>query len=219
MRRRNFIVGLGSAAAWPITARAQQPTIPVIGFLESGSSDTTSHLLAAFRQGLAETGYVEGRNFTVEYRFADGRPDRLPVLAAELVRQKVAVIVAPGSTPGAKAAKAATSTIPIVFSLATDPVQMGLVTSFNRPGGNATGYSEMNTEVGPKRFALLHELAPRARRFGVLVNQKSVLAEFAIREAQMAAAAIGRPIEIFAASTEGDIDTAFASLEQSRSTH
>jgi putative ABC transport system substrate-binding protein len=150
----------------------------------------------------------------VEYRFAEGRPDRLPALAADLVRQNVAIIVAPGSTPGAKAAKAATSTIPIVFSLATDPVEMGLVGSLNRPGGNATGYSEMNTEVGPKRFGLLHELVPHARHFGVLVNPTNVLTEFAVREAKAAAVTIARPIEILAASTEGDIDTVFASLMQ-----
>jgi putative tryptophan/tyrosine transport system substrate-binding protein len=212
MRRRDFIASLGAAAAWPFAARAQQPIMPVIGFLESSSSEATPHLLPAFRQGLSETGYVEGRNLTVEYRFAEGRPDRLPVLAAELVRQKVAIIVAPGSTPGAKAAKAATSTIPIVFSLATDPVQMGLVASLNRPGGNATGYSEMNTEVGPKRFGLLHELVPQARHFGLFVNPKNVLTEFAVREAQAAALTIGRPIEVLAASAEGDIDAVFASL-------
>jgi putative tryptophan/tyrosine transport system substrate-binding protein len=214
MRRREFIAGLGGAAAWPLAAMAQQATIPVIGFLESGASQTTPHLAAAFRQGLSETGYVEGRNLTIQYGFAEGQPDRLPLLAADLVRQKVAVIVAPGSTPGAKAAKAATSTTPIVFSLATDPVEMGLVASLNRPGGNATGYSEMNTEVGPKRFGLLHELVPHARHFGVLVNPKNVLTEFAIREAQAAAVTIGRPIEVLAASTEGDIDTVFAGLMQ-----
>jgi putative ABC transport system substrate-binding protein len=210
--RRQFITGLAGAAAWPLAARAQQSAMPVVGFLETGSPEPVAHLVAAFRKGLSETGYVEGRNLTVEYRFAEGRPDLLPALAAELVRHHVAIIVTPGSTPGAKAAKAATSTIPIVFSLATDPVQMGLVASLNRPGGNATGYTEMNTEVGPKRFQLLRELVPRVGRFGVLVNPKNVLTEFAVREAQAAAATIGRPVEVLAASTEGEIDTAFASL-------
>jgi putative tryptophan/tyrosine transport system substrate-binding protein len=217
MRRREFIAGLGGAAAWPIAAWAQQPAMPVIGFLESGSPEKSP--VAAFRQGLSESGYVEGRNLTIEYRFAAGQLDRLPAAAAELVRRQVAIIVTPGSTPAAKAAKAATSTIPIVFSLATDPVQMGLVASLNRPGGNATGYSEMNTEVGPKRFGLLHELVPQARRFGVLVNPKNVLTESAVKEAQSAAATIGRPIEVLTASFEDDIDTVFASLCENRSTH
>jgi putative tryptophan/tyrosine transport system substrate-binding protein len=138
-------------------------------------------MLAAFRKGLGETGYAEGRNVTIELRYALREIDRLPELAADLVRRRVAVMATPGSTPASLAAKAATTTIPIVFSLATDPVAMGLVASLNRPGGNATGYSEMNTEVGPKRFGLLHELVPQARRFGVLVNPKNVLTEFAVK--------------------------------------
>jgi putative ABC transport system substrate-binding protein len=154
MRRRDFIAGLGSAAAWPALAQA----LPVIGLLESGSPEGSADFMAAFRKGLGETGYADGRNVTIESRYALREIDRLPGLAAELVRRRVAVIATPGSTPASLAAKAATTTIPIVFSLATDPVAMGLVASLNRPGGNATGYSEMNTEVGPKRFGLLHEL-------------------------------------------------------------
>jgi putative tryptophan/tyrosine transport system substrate-binding protein len=200
--------------AWPLLAGAQQPAMPVIGVLDVGTPNPV--FVAAFREGLSETGYVEGRNVTIEYRYALREFDRLPELAADLVRRRVAVIATPGSTPASLAAKAATATIPIVFSLATDPVQMGLVASLNRPGGNATGYSEMNTEVGPKRFGLLHELLPQAARFGVLVNPKNPLTDFAVKEAQAVAATMGRPIEVLAASTDRDIDTAFASFMQKR---
>jgi putative ABC transport system substrate-binding protein len=210
MRRRDFIAGLGGAVAWPALAQA----LPVIGLLESGSPEGSADFMAAFRKGLGETGYADGRNVTIESRYALRGIDRLPELAAELVRRRVAVIATPGSTPASLAAKAATTTIPTVFSLATDPVAMGHVASLNRPGGNATGYSEMNTEVGPKRFGLLHELVPQARHFGVLVNPKNVLTEFAVKEAQAAAVTIGRPVEVLAASTEGDIDMVFASLMQ-----
>jgi putative ABC transport system substrate-binding protein len=214
MKRREFIAGLGGAAAWSVAVRAQQPARPVVGFLETGSPGPDSHLLAAFRNGLSENGYVEGRNLMVEYRFAEGRVDRLPAMAAELVRLQVAVIITPGSTPATRAAKAATSTIPIVFSVGADPVQMGLVDSLNRPGGNLTGFSEMNAAIAPKRFELLRELVPNAARFGVLVNPKNPISEFAVREAQAAAAMIGRQIEVLAASTDRDIDAMFADLKQ-----
>jgi putative ABC transport system substrate-binding protein len=218
MRRREFIAAVGgAAAAWPLSARAQQSAIPVIGLLETSSPEPTAHLLAAFHKGLSETGFVEGRNLKVEYRFAEGQLDRLPALAAELVRGQVAVIVTPGSSPATRAAKAATSTIPIVFSVGADPIQMGLVASLSRPGGNLTGFSEMNTEVGPKRFELLHEVQPRAKRFGVLVNPRNPITEFVVREAQAAAATVGsQQIEVLAASTDRDIDAIFASPLQMR---
>jgi putative tryptophan/tyrosine transport system substrate-binding protein len=206
MRRREFIAGLG-AAAWPTMGRAQQRSMPVIGVLYPGSSDPSQ--IAAFRQGLAETGHTEGQNLAIEFRFAQNA-DRLPELAAELVRRRVAVIVALGSTPAALAVKAATATIPVVFGNASDPVQIGLVTSLNRPGGNVTGFSEMNAEVGPKRLALLRMVAPNADRFGVLVNPKNPLTQVAIKDAQAAALAIGVQIEVLAASTDRDIDEIFA---------
>jgi putative ABC transport system substrate-binding protein len=214
MRRREFIAGLGSTAAWPVVARAQQAAIPIVGLLETGSPGPDSLLLAAFRNGPSENGYVEGRNLTVEYRSAEGQIDRLPALAAELVRLQVAVIITPGSSPATRAAKAATSKIPIVFSVGADPVQMGLVDSLNRPGGNLTGLSEMNAAIGPKRFELLRQIVPKAARFGVLVNPKNLLTEFAVREAQAAAAKIGRQIEVLAASTDRDIDVVFDNLMQ-----
>ena len=216
MKRREFIALLGGAAvSWPLAARAQQQAMPVVGFLYAGSPETSPTGIAAFRQGLSETGYVEGRNLAIEYCWAHNEHDRLPGLAADLVRRRVAVIATPRATASALAAKSATTTIPIVFGIGTDPVKTGLVAAFNRPGGNVTGIITLYSELGGKRFGLLHELVPRAARFAVLVNPHNpVAAENSIKDAQAAASVIGRPIEVVTASTHRDIDTAFASLGQ-----
>ena len=217
MKRREFITLFGgAAAAWPMAAHAQQPAMPVVGFLRPGSPEPNAHLVAAFRRGLGETGYVEGRNVAVEYRWAHNDDDRLPELAADLVRLRVAVIVTPGSTAAAAAAKSATTTIPIVFSAGGDPVQTGLVASLNRPGGNVTGVSSMSGELGAKRLGLLQELVPPAARFAVLVNPNNPLATAFVTDLRAAAAAIGRQIEVLTASTSHDIDTAFAMLVEKR---
>ena len=216
MRRREFITLLGGvAAAWPLAARAQQTAMPVVGFLRPGSPELNAHLVAAFRKGMGETGYLEGRNVAVEYRWAHN-DDRLTELAADLVRLRVAVIATPGSTTAAAAAKSATTTIPIVFSGGGDPVQTGLVASLNRPGGNVTGVSSMSGELGTKRVGLLQELVPRAARLAVLVNPNNPLAEAFVADIRAAAPAIGRQIEVVTASTSRDIDTAFATLVQKR---
>src|SRR5271165_3994059 len=170
MRRRQFITLLGSAAAWPLAARTQQPSMPVTGFLHPGSAEPNAFMLASFRQGLCEAGYVEHRNVAIEYRWAQDNNDRLPALAADLVRYGVNVIATPSSTAAALAAKATTTTIPIVFGIGIDPVGAGLVSSLNRRGGNSTGVVSMNTQLGPKRLGLVRELLPRATRFGLLVN-------------------------------------------------
>jgi ABC-type uncharacterized transport system substrate-binding protein len=214
IRRREFITLLGgAAAAWPLAARAQQPVMPVIGFLYEGSPEPIAHLVAAFRKGLTESGYVEGRNVAIEFRWARNDTDRLPELAADLVARQVAVIATPTSTAAAIAAKAATPSIPIIFGTGADPVQAGLVASFNRPGGNATGISSMSTELGSKRVGLLHELVPNAERFAVLVVN-SPRAKFLIQEVQVRASSTGRQIEVFYASTSRDIETAFAGIVQ-----
>ena len=216
MRRREFIAALGSAAAWPMVARAQQSAIPVIGFLFAGS-EAAPPLLAAFRNGLAETGHVEGRNVTVEYRWANNELDRLPELAADLVRRRVAVIATPGSYQAALAAKAASATIPIVFSTGVDPVGAGLVSAFNRPGGNVTGLNYMQAELATKQLALLHELLPRATRFAVLVNPDNpVVTGSAIGELKEAASNIGVQIRFIRASNSGEIDGAFADISGER---
>jgi putative tryptophan/tyrosine transport system substrate-binding protein len=218
MRRREFITIFGStAAAWPLAARAQQPAMPVVGFLTHGSPENTANLVAAFRRGLSETGFVEGQNLTIEFRWANNDSDRLPALAADLVRRRVAVIATPLSTAGALAAKAATGTIPIVVGVGTDPVQIGLVPSFNRPGGNITGIAGMNWELGAKRLGLLHELLPSATRFGILVdpNNRDVAGPLS-KQVQAAAAALGRQIEVHPAATSNDIDTIFEGFARQR---
>ena len=211
LRRREFIAALGGAVAWPLAAWAQQPT-PVLGlYLDSAAPDQSGIRAMGFRKGLSEMGYIEGRNLAIEYRYAPNENDRLRQMAADLVRRGVAVIFVAG-TPAALAAKAATSTIPIVFSIGSDPVQMGLVASLNRPGGNVTGVANMSIEVEPKLFRLLHELVPPPARFGALVNPSNPVAESLIRDLHAAAAIIGREVEAIHASTNRDIDTAFANL-------
>ena len=217
MKRRGFITLLGgAAAAWPLGARAQQPPMPVIGFLNGGSPDLFANLVHAFRQGLKETGYIEGQNLAIEYRWAEGENDKLTSLAADLVRRRVALIGAT-TTPAALAAKAATATIPIVFFVAGDPVELGLVASLNRPGGNLTGTTTLTLEVGPKRLELLHQMIPTATNIALLVNPTSPnLAEAQARDLRTAARAFGLQIHVLQASTERDFDTVFASLVQLR---
>jgi putative ABC transport system substrate-binding protein len=217
LRRREFITALGSAVAWTLSASAQQLAMPVIGFLHSASAAAFAAHLAAFRKGLSEAGYVEDQNVAIEYRWAEGQNDRLPALAAELVRRRVAVIATPGSTAATLAAKAATTAIPIVFVIGADPVKIGLVASLNRPGGNVTGINDIGVDIGAKRLGFLQELLPRATRFGVLVNPDNPsITESFVTELQTAASAIGRQIEVVTASTNADIDTAFATLVKKR---
>jgi putative ABC transport system substrate-binding protein len=215
MLRRDFITLLGgTAAAWPLAVRAQQAAMPVIGFLNSASPGGYAPFVAAFRQGLKETGYVEGQNVAIEFRWAEGQYDRVPAMAAELVRRQVAVIVA--NTPGVLAVKAATRTIPIVFSTASDPVQIGLVASLSRPGGNVTGVAQLNVEVASKRLELAHELVPAAAVIAVLVNPTNPNADTVTRDVQATARILGVQLHVLHASTERDFDPVFATLAQSR---
>jgi putative ABC transport system substrate-binding protein len=212
MKRREFLTLLGGTAAWPLAARAQQ-TMPVIGFLNSRGAGDDPHLLAAFRQGLKEAGFVEGQNLAIEYRWAEGQYDRLPALATDLVRRRVAVIAANGLA--ARTAKAATMTIPIVFVAGFDPVEVGLVASLNQPGGNITGVSVLDVELGPKRLELLHELVPTANGMAVLVNPTDpARAETISRGLQTAASTLGLQLHVLQASTDHDFDTVFARLAQ-----
>jgi len=217
MKRRQFIAGLGSAAAWPVVARAQQAAAPVVAFLNASSPDASTRYVAGFRAGLGEFGFVEGRNVLIEYYWLEGQYDSVPALVSELVRRRVAVIATFGNAPAARAAKAATTTIPIVFAVGDDPVRLGLVASLARPGGNLTGMNFFGQETVPKRLGLLHELVPKAIRVAVLVNPGNIAgAEGTMREAQDAARLIGLPIDILKASTGSEIDAAFASLVRER---
>ena len=214
MKRREFITLLaGAAAAWPLAARAQQPAMPVIGFLNSASPDGFMPFIAAFRQGLKEAGLVEGQNVVIEYRWAEGRYDRLPALLTDLVQRKVTVIAAT-STPAAQAAKVGTSTIPIVFTTGDDPIKLGLVASFNRPGGNVTGVSNMVAELGSKQIGLLRELATGATAITVLVNPKFPGTETQLRDVEAAARVLGLQLTVLRADSTREIDTAFATITQ-----
>jgi putative ABC transport system substrate-binding protein len=216
LRRRQFITLLGGAAAWPLVVRAQQGAMPVIGFIRDGSADANARNVAAFRKGLNETGTVEGQNVAVEYHWLEGRHDRLPALMADLVRRQVAVMATVGNVP-TLAAKAATATIPIVFGVGDDPVRLGLIASFARPGGNATGINFLNQEVASKRLRLLNELVPNAVRIALLVNPANAAGtETALRIVQEAAPTIGLQIQILKASTTREIDAAFATIERER---
>ena len=215
MQRREFITLLGgTGAAWPLSARAQQGAMPVVGFLHSGSPEPNADRVLAFRKGLGEAGYVEGQNVAIEFRWAAGQDDRLPDLAADLIRRRVAVIATPASTPASLAAKAATTTIPIVFATAADAVAIGLVASLARPGGNATGVSFQIVELVAKQFAMLRELAPGASRFVALVNPNSAFTDTVVKDLQASASAIGVPMQILRAGTAREIDAAFANLVQ-----
>jgi len=215
-KRREFITLLGgAAAAWPLAARAQQPAMPVIGYLNPGSPESDTPRLTGLRRGLNETGYVEGRNVVIEYRWAGNQADRLPALAADLVRLRVAVIVAAGP-PSTFAAKAATTSIPIVFGVGADPVPLGLVASINRPGGNLTGFNAVSGELGAKGLALLHELVPSAAMIGVLENPNNPISELQARDVVAAAPVIGLKVQILKASTDREIDAAFVSLVQAQ---
>jgi len=218
MNRREFITLLGgTAVAWPLAARAQQPAMPVVGHLNPQSPDGATGRLRGFRQGLKEAGYVEGENLAIEYRWAEGQFDRLPALAAELVRRQVSVIVATGGPASPMAAKAATTTIPIVFNVNEDPVRLGLVASLARPGGNLTGINFLQSELAAKRLGLLRELVPGAARVAVLVNPaNATTAETTLREAQAAARAMGLQVQVLKASTSREINATFAGLGRAR---
>jgi putative ABC transport system substrate-binding protein len=216
VKRREFITLPGGAATWPVSARAQQSGIPVVGVLYSGSSEMFSTLMAAFRQGLDEAGYVEGRNVALEIRLADGHYDRLPSLAAELVRRQVAVIVTAGGQNSAFAAKASTATIPIVFTTGGDPVRSGLIVSLNRPGGNVTGVTNLTAELEPKRLEILREVVPAAQRIAVLVNPAYQDVQLRVEEIQAAGRAFSKQIQVLQASTESGIGTVFAELAERR---
>ncbi len=215
MKRREFITLLGGAVAWPLAARGQQPAMPVIGFMNDGTPEDQARSLAAFQQGVSESGYIEGQNVTIEYRWAEGHYDRLPGLAADLVRRQVTVIAAT-TTPAALAAKAATAVIPIVFETAGDPVTLGLVARLNRPEGNVTGVTQLSSELVSKRLGLMHDLIPTATIIGLLVDPKDPRADTQTRDMQEAAHALGLQIHILNARTEAEIDTAFAILAQLR---
>jgi putative ABC transport system substrate-binding protein len=216
MKRREFIAALGSAAAWPVGARAQQPVVPVVGYLIPQSADEVyKNLTVPFLQGLMEAGYVEGQNVAVEYRYADNEIDRLPALAADLVHRRVAVIVA-GGNDAALAAKAATTTIPIVFGITGDPVALGLVVSLNRPGANLTGIANLGAELAPKRLQLLRELVPNATTFGLLADPANPVTPSLIPELRAAAIMLGRQLIVTSTGTDGDLETAFATLSQQR---
>jgi putative ABC transport system substrate-binding protein len=215
MKRRDFITLLGGAAAtWPLAARAQQPVMPVIGYLHSASPEPYSPMIAAFRQGLAEAGYVDGQNVTIDYRWAEGQFNRLPALAAELVARRPAILVAGGGDVSAVAAKAATTTVPIVFTIGADPVGSGLVSNLSRPSGNLTGVTFFTITLGPKRLELLRELLPKAGKIAMLVNPKSLNPD--AKEVQEAAHALGQSVHVLEAASEGDVDMAFRSLAQER---
>jgi putative ABC transport system substrate-binding protein len=217
LRRREFIAALGGVAAWPAATGAQQSVVPTIGILDAASPEGSANNLVAFRKGLSETGFVEGRNVAIEYRWAENQNDRLPALAADLVRRRVIVITAPGSTPAALAAHEATTTIPIVFGTATDPVELGFVASLNRPSGNMTGVSTLALELGAKRLELLHDMVPTATTVALLVNPTSpALSEPTTRDLQAAARVLGLNIHVLHASTERDFDTVFATIAQLR---
>jgi putative tryptophan/tyrosine transport system substrate-binding protein len=216
MRRWEFIAFVGTAAAWPLAARVQQPNIPLVGFLNVGSSDGYRPMAAAFRQGLQETGYVEGQNEAIEYRWAEGQSDRLPAIVDDLIHRQVAVIAATG-TQAALAAKAATKTIPIVFETGGDPIKLGLVASLNRPGGNVTGVTQLNAGLVPKEFEVLHELLPTAKTVALLVNPASpAVAEEETREAASATQMLGLELHVLKASTEEQLEAVFANLSQSQ---
>ena len=215
MKRREFITFLGGAAAWPLAARAQQPAMPVVGYLNLESPESDASRLTGLRRGLNEAGYVEGRNFVIEYRWAGNQADRLPALTTDLVRLPVTVIVAAGPLP-ALAAKAATTIIPIVFGVGADPVQLGLVASLNRPGGNLTGFNAVGGELGAKGLALLHDLVPSVATIGFLRNPINPVSELTTRDVLAAAAVIGLKVQILEAGTDREIDAAFVSLVQAR---
>jgi putative tryptophan/tyrosine transport system substrate-binding protein len=217
MRRREFIILLGGAATWPLTAHAQQPSMPVIGFLSARSPDEAASVLNAFRQGLGETGYFEGKNVTIEYRWAEGRYDRLPALAAELVSHQVTVIAATGGEPSPLAAKAATATIPVVFTAGGDPVAAGLVASLNRPGGNLTGTTIMGLQMGPKRLELVRQLVPNAIDMAMLTNPSLPTSSAEAHEVQDAARSLGMQMNVLNVSTEDQIDMAFTTIVQQKS--
>jgi putative tryptophan/tyrosine transport system substrate-binding protein len=217
MRRREFIAGLAGTAAWPVMARAQQRAMPVVGYLSPQSADDDyKNFTVPFLQGLKEAGYVEGQNVAIEFRWADNQLDRLPALAADLVRRRVAVIAAVGSTVAALAAKAATTTIPIVFVVGTDPVELGLVASLNRPGGNLTGTAILSSELTPKRLQLLRELIPNAALFGVLADPAFPATPSMIASLQVAAPTLGLQLVVVNARTDSDLETAFATFSQQR---
>jgi putative ABC transport system substrate-binding protein len=215
MQRREFIAVIGGVAGWPIAARAQQQAVPIIGFLNLGSFEARARDTTSFRAGLGETGYAEGQNVTIEYRWAEGQYDRLQMLAADLVQRRVAVIVTPGNGASV-AAQAATNTIPIVFEVNNDPVKLGLVKNLAHPGGNATGVNFFNSELTGKRLGLLHELVPGNGLVAVLINPNNPLSDVVTREAEAGAAATGQKIEFFKATTTGEIETAFTMLVQRR---